>query len=136
MNTQSISFQTADRSRHSLANPGWPVWARSLPCQLLIALVSAIPPVALVLLTTAAINAPTLLPAVQAAAGLTGFVFLALAIDSERLQAVLQTITAAALFGLAWASVSVSPELVIVAAMLVATWSGVKMFSLVRRICL
>ena len=136
MNTQTISYQTERRSATRLANAEIPQWTRSLPCQAFMTLVSAIPFVALVLLATAAINAPTILPAVQAAVGLTGFIFLALAIDSNRLQAILQMVTAAALFGLAWASMAVSNELLIPATMLIAAWTGAGTFALVRKNCL
>ena len=136
MNTQTISYQTESRSATRLTKAEIPQWTRSLPCQAFMTLVSAIPSVALVLLATAAINVPTILPAVQAAVGLTGFVFLALAIDSSRLQAILHIVTAAALFGLAWASMAVVSEMLIPATMLIAAWTGAGTLALVRKNCL
>lgn len=136
MTTQTISFQTESRSATRLAKAKIPQWTRSLPCLAFMTLASALPPMAIVLLATAAINLPTILPAVQAGVGLTGFVFLALAMDSSRLLAVLQIVTAAVLFGLAWASMAVSSEMLILAAMVVAAWTGAGTITLLRKNCL
>ena len=136
MTTQTVSFHTESLSANRLAKAKIPRWTRSLPCLAFMTLASAIPPVAIVLLATAAINVPTILPAVQAGVALTGFVFLALAMDSNRLQAMLQMTTAAVLFGLAWAGMAVSSEMLIPAAMLIAAWTGAGTVTLLRKNCL
>ena len=136
MTTQTILFQSKSRSATQPAKAKVPQWPRSLPCQAFMTLVSAIPTAAIVLLATAAINVPTILPAAQAGMGLTGFVFLALAMDSSRLQAMLQIVTASVLFGLAWASMAVSSEMLIPAAMVVAAWTAAGAITLVRKNCL
>lgn len=110
--------------------------ADSLPCLAFVILASVIPPIGLVLLATWASGNAIALPVTQAATGVGGFVFLALAMDADRRVASLLAATALALFALSWASVAVASEWVIVASMAVAAWAGAGSFSLVRRHCL
>ena len=99
----------------------------------LLVLASALPAVVLVLLVTWVANNPVVLPAVQAATGLSGLVFLALAIDSSRLAAVFQLMTATAMFAIAWVSMAVSAEVLVAAAVIVGTWLGGSLLFLVIR---
>lgn len=86
-------------------------------------LLSVLPAFTLLVLFTWGSSVPSLLPYMQAITGLSGFVFLALAVDAEKMAAVLQLLSAAAMFALAFVAASVSPELLIVAAAVVAAWT-------------
>ena len=110
--------------------------ADSLPCLAFMILVSAIPPIGLVMLATWASNQIVGLPVTQAAIGLGGLVFLALALDAGRNAAAALIATAFALFALAWASTAISPEWVIVGSMVVSAWAGAGLFTQVRNRCL
>ena len=108
----------------------------SLPCLAFMLLVSALPPLALVVLTTWATNVPAALSAVQAAVALSGLVFLALALDAGRRTALLLLASAAAMFGLAYLGVAVSAEILIIGSMVGAAWLGAGLFSTIRNRCL
>lgn len=110
--------------------------ADSLPRLAFMILVSAMPPIGLVMLTTWASNQVVGLPVMQAAIALGGLVFLALALDAGRHAAAAFIATAFTLFTLAWASTAGSPEWVIVGSMVVSAWAGVGLFTLVRNRCL
>lgn len=94
--------------------------ATGLTARLLMAMVPAL---ALVTGSAWVVTAPDLVPYVQAATWAAGFVFLGLAIESERSEtALLLAATGVALPILAWLSSRVAVELAIVAATLVAIW--------------
>lgn len=136
MKSQSITLHASTRPQSSGKLADLYRAANRLPRLVFVVLASVIPPIGLIVLATWASNTPALLPAVQAAMGLSGLVFLALAMDAGRQTAVLYITTSILLFALSWASMSVSTELVVVAAMLVAAWTGAGLFSVVRRTCL
>lgn len=136
MKTQTITLQPPRRAGRALFIPRALFRTNSLPCLAFLILVSALPPIALVVLTTWATNAYAVLPVFQAAAGMSGFIFLALAVDSGRVGAALYSLSGVTLFGLAYASVAVTPEFLVVAAMVLAVWLGGGMFSQVRKYCL
>ena len=136
MKTQSIALQPPRRAGRALFIPRALYRSNSLACLALTLLATAVPAVALVLLTTWATGVPAVLPVAQAAIGLSGFVYLALALDAGKISAALHSLTGIALFSLAWASAAVTPELLIVAAMLMAVWLGMGIFSRFRRNCL
>jgi len=110
--------------------------ATSLPCLALLILASTLPSAALVVVATWASNSAVFLPVAQAATGLSGLVFLALALDESPLAAKLNVFTALAVTGLALASRSFSEELVIVAAIVVAARIAGGLFQQVRTRCL
>ena len=108
----------------------------SLPCLAFIILVSAIPPIGLVILATWASNQALGLPVTQAVTALSGLVFLALALDAGRNAAIAFVATAIVLFALAWASMALSAEWVIVGSMMIAAWTGAGLLTQVRSHCL
>jgi hypothetical protein len=110
--------------------------ADSLPYLAFMILVSAIPPIGLVILATWASNQAVGLPLSQAATALSGLVFLALALDAGRNAAIALVATAIALFALAWASTVLSAEWVIMGSMVIAVWAGLGLFTQFRVRCL
>ena len=136
MKAQSYTLQPPRRAGRAIFVPGILHRANTLPCLAFTLLVSALPPVALIVLATWASNVSVALPVAQAAAGLSGIVFLALALETRGHTAILQVLTAIGLFVLAWASLAVSPEFVVVAAMAVAAWTGAGLFSQVKARCM
>ncbi len=136
MKTQSITLHAPRNRSRSTVVHGIRFRTDSLACLALAVLLSATAPAALVILATWATGVPTLLPAIQAATGLSGFVFLALAIDSGGLLAALKAVTAAALFVLAYASMALASELVVAATMIAAAWLGAATFVRMKRNCL
>jgi hypothetical protein len=129
MKAQSYTLHTARPRVETTGTRSTPHWAERLPCLAFTALVSTLPPVALIILATWASNIPALLPYAQSLVGLTGLVFLALAVDSGKRMAALQTLSAAAMFALAYASMAWSPEFLVAGAMIVAAWAGAGLFS-------
>lgn len=97
-------------------------------------LVSAIPTFTLVILTTWVSNVPALMPYFQATAWLTGIVFLALALESDRKAAVALILSAVAMFVSAPLAASVSPDFLVVDALVIAAWTGHGVFGYIRRI--
>lgn len=136
MKTQSITLQPPRRAGRALFVPRALFRSSSLPCLSVIFLVSALPAIALMVFAAWAVNAPLLLPVMQASVGMSGFVFLALAVDARRQMAVLLTATSAALFGLSLASANIAPELIVVGATVMAMWLGGGLFAHVRKRCL
>ena len=135
MKTQSITLHAGEVAArtHRLLHGVRRV--HSLPCLAVMLLVSAFPAAALVVLTTWATNVPAALPAVQAVIGLSGLVFLALALDADRRTALALSATAVTVFGLAYLGMAVSPEILIVGSMVIATWAGIALFSNVKTRC-
>lgn len=136
MKTQTITIPTSARPDSRGRLMSLVHRADSLPCLAFVILVSAIPPIGLVILATWASNLAVGLPVIQAATALGGLVFLALALESDRKTATASVATAIALFTLAWASMTISPDLVIVGSMVIAAWAGIGLFSRVRQRCL
>lgn len=136
MNTHSMTTHISTRMATPVRSDSFLRAANSLPCLALLILASTLPSAALVVVATWASNSPVLLPVAQAAAGLSGFVFLALALDAKPVAAMLNGLTALAVTGLALASLSVSEELVIVAAIVVAARVASGLFHQVRMRCL
>ena len=130
MKTQTIELprlvqREYTAARHALPRLGSAV---GLTARLLLAMVPAL---ILVIGSTWVVTAPDLVPYLQAATWAAGFVFLGLAVESERSEtALLLAITGVALPVLAWLSSRVAVELAIVAATLVAVWI---LAALVRR---
>ena len=95
------------------------------------ALLASLPALAVVVGTAWLITVPSLVIYLQATIWAAGFVFLALAIETERSEtALLLSLTGIALPALAFLSSRAAVELAIVAAMLVALWVAA---ALVRR---
>ena len=136
MKTHSISLQSPRHISREKSVSGLNFNTDSLTCLVLAVMISAIPAAALVVFATWATGVPTLLPAVQAATGLAGFIFLALAVESTGPAAVLKVITAIALFSLAYASMAVATEFAIVGTMLTSAWISVGTFQQLRKNCL
>ena len=135
MKAQSIQLQSHGRAARAVSVPSALHRIDSLPCTAFMVLVSALPAAAIVLLATWASGAHTVLPVAQAATGLSGFVFLALALESSRTVAAWQALTGLVLFTLAWASMAVSAEWLIVGAMALAAWVATALFHQLRQRC-
>jgi hypothetical protein len=121
MKTQSIEWTNINNLGATIA--GNPVGrlnsAMSLVTKAFLALV---PAVAIVVGAAWLITAPDLVVYLQATLWASGFVFLGLAIDSEKSVASLSLVTGIALPVLAVLSSRVAVEIAIVAAVLVAAW--------------
>ena len=135
MKTHTISIQQTRPAKREISVPGFRFNTDSLPCLALAVMISAIPAVALVVFATWATGVPTLLPAVQAATGLSGLIFLALSIESSGPAAALKTLTAAALFATAYASLAVATEFMIAGTMIASAWLGAGMFLQLKKKC-
>jgi hypothetical protein len=61
-----------------------------------------------------------------------GFVFLAMAVDSQNSPAILQSLTGLSLLVLAWLHNSVSPDFIIASGILVALWVAATLFRQLR----
>lgn len=130
MKTQTIELPPLFHREYTAARKALPRLrsAIGLTARLLLAMVPAL---ALVIGSAWVVTAPDLVPYLQAATWTSGFVFLGLAIESERPEtALLLAATGVALPILAWLSSRVTVELAIVAATLVAIWI---LAALVRR---
>ena len=136
MKTHSITLHAGERAARTHRLLSGIRRMDSLPCLAFMALVSALPPVALVVLTTWATNIPAALPALQAMVGLSGLVFLALALDADRRTVMPLLVSTVAMFGLAYLGMTVSPEFLLVGSMVAATWLGAGLFSTIKTRCL
>ena len=135
MKTPTTSIQQTRPATRETSIPALRFNTNSLPCLVLAVMISAIPAVALVVFAAWATGAPTLLPAVQAATGLSGLVFLALAIESRGPAAVVKILTAAALFASAYASLAIAIEFMIVGMMIASAWLGAGLFMQFTKHC-
>lgn len=134
MKTSTIALHSPTRSGYVVSALVPKQNLARILCLSLAILVSAIPSFTLVILTTWASNVPALTPYLQATAWLTGFVFLALALESGRKTAVLLVLSAAVLFVSAPLAAMVSPEFLVVAALVIAAWTAPGIFDHARRI--
>jgi hypothetical protein len=122
MKTQSIELFPLVRRESSAAGIALPRVrsAIGLTTRILLAMVPAL---ALVTGTAWVVTLPDVVPYAQASLWALGFVFLGLAVESDRSDtALLLSVTGIALPLLAWLSSRVAVELAIVAATLVALW--------------
>ena len=135
MKSHSITLQPPRRAGRAVFMPKALLRAESLPCLAFMIVVSALPAAAMIVLATWATNVPVLLPAMQAATGMSALVFLGLALDSKGPGAVLKVLTAIALFAFSYASMAVAAELLVVAVTILAAWLGGGLFAHVRTRC-
>ena len=136
MKTQSIALRAGEHASRTRRLLNGIRLVDSLPSLAFLVVVSALPPVALVALTTWASNAPSALPALQAAVGLSGLVFLALALDANRRFVLPLLASAAAMFGLAYLGTALSAEILVIGSMVAAAWLGAGLFSTIKTRCL
>lgn len=126
MKTHAIEWSPIlDRDSRIVLNPGYSVprklhVALSVAARALLALVAA---AAVVVAAAWLVTLPEYAPYLQAAIWAGGFVFAALAVESDSpLTAILLLTTGIAMPALAWLSSRLAVELAIVAAALVAAW--------------
>ena len=136
MKTQSIALHAGEHAARTRRLLTGIRRMDSLTCLAFMVLVSALPAAALVVLATWATNVPAALPAMQAAVGLSGLVFLALALDADKRTAVPLLASAAALFATEYLGMAVSSEILIAGSMVAAAWMAAGLFSNIRTRCL
>jgi hypothetical protein len=132
MKTQAIEWSPLrGRDSRIVLNPGYSLprqlhGALSLAARALLALVAA---AAVVVAAAWLVTLPEFAPYLQAAIWAGGFVFVALAVESDSpLAALLLLATGIAMPALAWLSSRVAVELALVAAALVAVWAAAAIF--------
>jgi hypothetical protein len=123
MKTQSINW-TISHSTQSGATWNPAVSLNSLLCQAARVFVAFVPALAIVVLAAWAITVPSMAQLTQASMWATGFIFLALAIESRKPTIGLLLSTGVALPVLALLSSHVAVEFAVIAAALVALWVG------------
>jgi hypothetical protein len=90
---------------------------------------SLLPAAALIITTVWAVSHPGWILFLQAGSWAFGFVFLGLALDSEKIgTAWLNVLSAASVFALTWLSKGMGPDLLIVVAAIYATWITAALF--------
>jgi asparagine N-glycosylation enzyme membrane subunit Stt3 len=122
MKTQSIELFPHLRRNESTARYGLPR-LNSVMGLTMRAMLALVPALAIVVSSAWLVTIPELVVYLQAVTWAVGFVFLGLAVESERPESALMlSLTGIALLTLAFLSSRVAVELAIVAAMLLAVW--------------
>ena len=129
MKSHTIELSPGYGRYENRLKPGWFSTVNTRLSRSVWLAVSLLPAAALLVTAVWAVGHAAWIPYLQAASWAFGFVFLGLALDSEKIgTAWLHVLSAAAVFGLTWLSKSLGPDLLIIVAAVFAAWIPAALF--------